>query len=154
MPAYAIRKESTKDAQRRVQINKLLRLAGGGGPICVEWPGCRTSHGYSNPTIYGRKLPAHKWVWEQLVGPVPEGKFVLHKCDNRPCINIRHLYIGDHDENMKDMVRRGRSQHYELDKTHCPRGHPYSPENTYVNPAGWRICRTCKRLLRVSRPPP
>jgi hypothetical protein len=50
---------------------------------------------------------AHRVAWILKHGKIPEGKWVLHSCDNRKC--VRHLYLGDHAQNMKDMKDRGRS---------------------------------------------
>ncbi len=47
-------------------------------------------------------------MWEQLKGPIPEGLCVLHKCDNRKCINIEHLFLGTKRDNAIDMYRKGR----------------------------------------------
>lgn len=56
----------------------------------------------------GKYWSTHRLMWRVVKGPIPEGKFVLHKCNNPPCINIEHLYIGDHNQNMQDKVKANR----------------------------------------------
>lgn len=73
---------------------------------------CRVrGYGVINPGHHsGPSLKAHR-VSADLAGMDIEGRFVLHACDNPPCVNPRHLRLGDHDENMRDMSGRDRSNH-------------------------------------------
>ena len=75
---------------------------------CHEWCGPNTSLGYGFYTIQSSKDYAHRLFWEITFGPIPDGKQILHKCDNRCCVNPDHLYTGTQKENVEDMVRRGR----------------------------------------------
>jgi hypothetical protein len=74
-------------------------------------------------------------------------QYVLHKCDVRNCINPDHLWIGSAADNNRDCAAKGR--HYEGKKTHCERGHEFTPENTRLFPNGRgstsRKCLTCDR---------
>lgn len=72
---------------------------------CWEWTG-GTSRGYGKLKFGCITLTAHKVSWFLLHGLVPKGKLVLHKCDNRSCMNPKHLYIGTHSDNMHDKVLR------------------------------------------------
>lgn len=60
-------------------------------------------------------MAAHKVAWEIANGPIPEGngyhgKCVLHRCDNPACVNPGHLFLGSHDDNMADMLAKGRAR--------------------------------------------
>lgn len=75
---------------------------------CLEWPFTRTRGGYGL-VRYDRKLQAvHRIAFRLSVGPIPEGQWVRHKCDNRGCYSPHHLELGDRAANVADMMARGR----------------------------------------------
>lgn len=71
-----------------------------------------------------RSWLAHRAAWDEQVGEIPQGAFVLHKCDNRLCVRVEHLYIGDASDNMRDMVDRGRHAEIRAKYTGTKRGNP------------------------------
>ncbi len=84
---------------------KIARIPMGG---CWIW----TASGDRYGTVYfdGRNRRAHRVVYGILVGQVPEGMELLHRCDVGLCVNPHHLFIGTHADNMADMVRKGRAR--------------------------------------------
>ena len=112
---------------------------------CIEFVGARTSAGYGNVWYDGRNWGAHRLTWFLVHGPIPEGMFVMHICDNPPCINIDHLMLGTPGDNSRDMARKGRWGNQNRDKIVCIHGHQLDEANTYVNKRnGKRGCRTCR----------
>ena len=108
---------------------------------CVEWTGHVDRKGYGRVSIEGRQVFAHRVAWELAHGPIPDGLCVLHHCDNPPCCNPAHLFLGTIRDNNLDMSAKGRNHNQR--KTHCPRGHEYTLENIFINPGGSRKCRAC-----------
>jgi hypothetical protein len=81
---------------------------------CWEWKGCISSSGYGTfHTNIGMML-AHRVSWTIYNGEIPEGLLVLHKCDNRVCINPNHLSIGDQSNNINDMYNKHRHSNRKL----------------------------------------
>lgn len=87
------------------RVNSHIFMAASG---CHEFTGHRDECGYGRIYKDGRLIRIHRAQWEERFGPIPEGKQVLHKCDNPPCINIDHLFLGDHNINMADKRAKGR----------------------------------------------
>ena len=77
---------------------------------CIEWTGARDSKGYGNKNIAGKYFKTHRLAYAWVNGPIPDGMWVLHKCDNPPCCNPDHLFLGTHKDNMRDMKEKGRAK--------------------------------------------
>ena len=74
---------------------------------CWEWQ-ANTGRGYGMFWFGKTPIVAHRASWMMLRGPIPEGMNVLHKCDNRKCVNPNHLFIGTQSDNVQDMLQKGR----------------------------------------------
>jgi hypothetical protein len=125
------------------------------GSGCWSWIGSIDQHGYGKVRVAGKTLATHRVAYETFVGPVPDGLVLDHMCHNadkgcpggpscshRRCLNPEHLEPATRSMN----AVRGRGHGSE---THCIRGHEFTPENTYVDSAGHRHCRTCRTCRRV-----
>ena len=110
---------------------------------CWPWTGPTTEKGYGRFSLGHRTWRAHRLAYELTHGPFPPDLFVLHRCDNPPCVRPDHLFLGDHAANMADAVAKGRRR-----RTHCKRGHALSGDNEHVRPDGSRECRTCRLAAR------
>lgn len=127
----------------RVKDGPIVRP--GLGP-CRVWTGrCSGPWGYGSFTIDGLGMPPSRAAWLLFVGPIPDGLFVLHRCDNPPCVRWEaHLFLGTCQDNGIDMSEKGRG--WNQGKDECPDGHAYDEANTYYAPGtGWRQCRICRR---------
>ena len=113
---------------------------------CLVWTASLKGDGYGQFWFGTTVTRAHRWAYEYLMGPVPDGLEIDHLCRNRACVNVAHLEAVTHREN----VLRGRSAKSE--KTHCPSGHPYSGANLYREPGtSKRRCRECLRAKRAAQ---
>ena len=116
---------------------------------CWEWTNYLCSGGYGRIGVgNGVKVLAHVFAWELANNKkVPHGMCICHKCDNPPCVNPAHLFLGTLTINNLDMYMKGRNRTNgnEL-KKYCVRGHEFNEENTYITPStGVRQCRACAR---------
>jgi hypothetical protein len=124
-------------------VNHIERLHAGytvAANGCWEWKYVNWA-GYGGFRYDGRRMGAHRAAYELLVGPIPDGMDIDHLCRNRRCVNPAHLQPVTRSENLS----RGEVGRWNTRKTHCPKGHPYSPANTYHDRRGWRGCRTCRQ---------
>jgi len=93
---------------------------------------------------------AHRLAWEEAKGPIPDGLFVLHRCDVRGCINVDHLFLGTAKDNTHDMMAKGRARFvgglHNARKTHCKYGHPFIQSRISISGKGSRVCLECAKL--------
>lgn len=90
---------------------------------CWEFQGARID-GYGRIKIKGKTAGVHRVAWEAFNGPVPQGLFVCHHCDNPPCVNPDHLFVGTNRDNMVDMCEKGRNGMQGHPERHVFRLHP------------------------------
>jgi len=111
---------------------------------CWNWQGRRDRNGYGYLTFRGKTKFAHRVSFHLFKGfDLDSHLFVCHKCDNPACINPEHLFPGTNRDNILDSLKKGR--HFNASRTHCSKGHEYTPDNTLIVKGSERVCRTCKR---------
>lgn len=75
---------------------------------CWIWVGHRTRDGYGYFSIRKQMILAHRYAWTYFHQEIPKELSVLHRCDNPPCVNPKHLFLGTQRDNMMDMIAKGR----------------------------------------------
>lgn len=84
---------------------------------CWEWERRISVFGYGQFAIEpGNIWQAHRFAYKLYIGEIPKGVCVLHKCDNRKCVNPKHLWLGTQEENIRDMMAKGRDRKATSDK--------------------------------------
>ncbi len=130
------------------------------GDGCWEWLAAVDRHGYgifSPDTMINRQWRAHRWAWHESNGAIPTGRFILHLCDNRRCVRLDHLTLGDHRQNMRERKERPkRDPRCKLsavqEESICTRYRPGHPKHIGNGPdlmAEYGISRTT--LYRILR---
>jgi len=92
------------------QLDKLLTKTVRTKTGCLEWRGRVNAQGYGMVIYNDREWRVHRLMWTITNGPVPQGLYVLHKCDNRICCEPDHLFIGTQRDNIADMIAKGRGR--------------------------------------------
>jgi hypothetical protein len=100
----------SEEELKRVAVRFLSYVKTGSVKECWEWQGFKDAHGYGRLSSRHGKSPykAHRIAYEFLVGNIPDGMEVCHRCDNTSCVNPHHLFIGTHKTNMLDSLAKKR----------------------------------------------
>lgn len=108
-----VKKPEKEEFLKRLHMNLLQNSRINTLNQCLEWIGKKSNDGYGIVSLginkYMKSRRAHRASWLVYRGDIPHDKYVLHICDNPLCIRIDHLFLGNHSDNMKDMVRKGRN---------------------------------------------
>lgn len=112
---------------------------------CWLWTAGRFHNGYGQVKWFGRSRKAHHIAWELLRGALPLPLEADHLCRVRNCVNPDHIEWVTHAENTARAHMARGTDNANGRKTHCPQDHEYTPENTYLDRLGRRICRACRR---------
>ena len=108
---------------------------------CWPWTGRTVWRGYGQFSLWPSRIPggnirAHRYAWILRNGEIPDGLFVCHRCDNPPCVNPDHLFLGTHQDNMDDMDKKGR-------RALAPRG-----QSHYASKLSEDDVRVIRQMLR------
>lgn len=115
--------------------------------ILKQWPSGRGQQ-YLQVELTGQaRRKVQHLVAEAFIGPRPEGQVLRHLNDEGHDNRVVNLAYGTPGQNIADAYANGRR----VRVTHCPRNHPYDATNAYINPSGYRHCRTCRREDKRAR---
>lgn len=114
---------------------------------CIVWTGFLDKDGYgifrADPHIENKRM-AHRFSYEQLSGPIPRGMVINHLCRNRSCVNAGRLEVVTNAENILHVSSLNIAK-LNKDKTHCKRGHAFTPDNLLPSIKTGRACKICRR---------
>jgi hypothetical protein len=115
---------------------------------CWPYLGSRNPDGYGRVMFNGKHTKSHRLAFVLSGGVIQEGHCVCHSCDNPPCCNPSHLRSATNRENLKerDLKRR----HAGTRRTHCPKGHKYTTQNTRFDKHNKRHCKVCEHIRNIS----
>lgn len=117
---------------------------------CWRWIGAHHQEGYGVFNM-GRLMGAHRWIYQEVFGPIPNGFEIDHLCKVTACIRPSHLEAVTPSEN----VKRSSSWHHFVESAskvrECPQGHQYTDENTYIDKQNCRHCKECQRQRSKER---
>lgn len=136
--------ESLSPAQAEILRTRIRNRVVVNEQGCWLWQRAKHPHGYGLMRVGSRAnktrtvIFVHRLAYLLWVEPIPQEYEVSHTCGHNACVNPDHLTSLPHIQ----VVRNGRAH---TQRTHCPQGHAYSPENVYTYPDGRRACRTCRK---------
>jgi hypothetical protein len=102
-------------------------------------------NGYGTVSWNGKRWLIHRAIWTETCSPIPAGLTIDHLCRNKVCVNVRHMEVVTLAENSRRAGGLEKSHANARTRTHCKRGHEYTPENTHL----YRGSRSCKRCDRT-----
>ena len=142
MPKGVYKRTKTIPYERFLQNIRILKNG------CWKWTACTMACGYGQFWDGEKHVLAHRWSYQFHIGKIPSGKEMDHLCRNRPCVNPYHLEPVTSREN----TIRGNAGHHRREEakliTKCPKGHPYSKENTFIRKTKYGVCRICRECAR------
>ena len=143
--ATELRRKQQKDHVRIKDLNDVMAQCVVDDTGCWLWTRSLTPAGYAQARYRGSATPVHRISYELEHGAIPVGMVVDHICRVRRCANPKHLRLLTRGQNVMADGSLSPSRKW-ADRTHCSRGHEFTPENTkrYRNKSG-RVCITCKR---------
>ena len=94
-----------KDLSMKERLDRYTKPVKNG---CIEWTASTAGAGYGQVRIKGQGYLTHRLSWMVNNGAIPKGLRVLHKCDNKLCVNPKHLFLGTQADNIRDMMQKGR----------------------------------------------
>jgi hypothetical protein len=133
-PRQNVQRSVARRPRKPPRIREEPRLRPVDPAECKCWQGCRDRDGYGAKWADGKRVFVHRWVYEQVHGPIPDGLTIDHLCRNPACHNIDHLELVSRSENIQRSKWR----------QECRHGHPMTPQNTIWESSGKRRCRTCR----------
>lgn len=139
--AMAARHKPKSDADYLAILKSRCAITEAG---CWEWQRFRHTKGYGAMCYRGKSTRTHRIAYTCTQGAIPPGKMVLHRCDNPPCCNPDHLYLGDGFDNMRDCSAKGRINYQKI--THCKNGHPLAETAKFRGVKNPRVCSVCARV--------
>ena len=124
-----------------------------GDDECWPWIGVRLRAGYGQFNHRYTRIVASRVAWELAnQRTIPHGLFACHSCDNPPCCNPRHIWLGTASDNVRDMVAKGRHRGFcPRHSDYCKRGHRYDTQRPYPSQKQKRHCHICHTITKAAK---
>jgi hypothetical protein len=124
------------------------KVAIGAADECWEWQASRHPQGYGQFQLKRYPVRASRLAWQLTHGPIPDGQHILHKCDNPPCCNPAHLFLGTAGDNNRDRNSKGRSASGDRNGT---RAHPETRPRGEAHPSAKLSEVQVREVLELTR---